>query len=186
MVSLAGYAQTHEGFLLRICEDEFCEIGTPTGYVNSKGDTIIPVGQYFYCYTDTIKGYGIVLDTNGRCMAIDNEGNYLYEVKWFDNGPDYISDGLFRIIRNGKEGYANEKGEIVIEPRYACTTPFENGKAKVTYECELVESGEYKIMKSMPGFSLTKREIKLSKYQNTDSYILNPGKPKIRFPFTII
>ncbi len=159
--SLSGFSQNSDEFLIRICEDEICELGTPSGYINIKGDTIVPVGRFYYCYTDTIRYFGIVLDTDGTCIAIDKNGNYLYEVKWFDNGPDYLREGLFRIVINGKTGYANEKGEIIIEPQFACTTPFKNGKAKVTYECELVEDGEHKTMKSHSWFYIDKAGNKI-------------------------
>ncbi len=160
-ISITGIVQARDDYLIRICEDESCELGTPSGYVNTKGDTIIPIGQFYYCYADTIKNFGFVLDTNRVCKAIDKNGKYLFDVKWYDNGPDYFSDGLFRIIINEKIGYANEKGEVIIEPQFACTTPFENGKAKVTYDCNLVNDGEYKIMESDNWFYIDKKGNKI-------------------------
>lgn len=159
--SILAFGQTNDDQLIRICEDEFCELGTPSGYVNTRGDTIIQIGRFYYCYTDTITDYGIVLDKNGVCKAIDKSGNYLYDVKWYDNGPDYPSEGLFRIIIDGKTGYANGKGKIIIEPQFACTNPFKNGKAKVTYECDLVDDGEHKIMKSDSWFYIDKTGHKI-------------------------
>ena len=51
----------------------------------------------------------------------------------FDNGDDYIQDGMYRIVDNrGRIGYADEKGKPVIKPRFAFGFPFKNGKAKVT------------------------------------------------------
>jgi len=158
---MASNGQSIDNFLFRICEDENCELGTPTGYVDSKGDTIIPLSYYYYCYTDTLKNFAVVLDKNGICKAIDKTGNILYEVKWFDNGPDYLSDGLFQIIIDGKTGYANKKGEVVINPAYSCTTPFKNGKAKVSYDCELVEEGEFTRMKSEGWFFIDKKGNKI-------------------------
>lgn len=150
-----------ENYLTRICEDKICEIGTPCGYINSKGDVIIPIGQFYSCYSDTITDFGIVLDKNSVYKAIDNTGQYLYDVKQYDNGPDAISEGLFRIIINGKTGYANEQGEVIIEPKYACTTPFENGQAKVSNKCDFVDDGEYKIMKSENWFYINKKGEKI-------------------------
>ncbi len=118
------------------------------GYINSRGDTIIPAGKYVFCYTDTFKNFAIVMDSTYRCIGIDRNENELYEVKWFDNGPDPLSEGLFRIIKNGRTGYANKDGEIVIPPQFECTTPFKNGKAKVSYDCQFVKEGEYTRMKS--------------------------------------
>ncbi len=139
-------------YLTRFCSEEPCELGTPSGYVNAFGDTIIPYGRYNYCYTDTIRNFGIVLDSNGTCLAIDVEGNYLYDVKWFDNGPDHIVEGLFRVILNDQIGYADAQGNIVIAPQYTCAEPFNQGRAKVTYSCELIDDGEYQTMKSASWF----------------------------------
>ena len=57
----------------------------------------------------------------------------------FDNGPDYLEDGLFRIIQNGKIGYADKNGVIVIEPKFECADQFENGIARVALDCTLVK-----------------------------------------------
>ena len=57
----------------------------------------------------------------------------------FDNGPDWIVDGLFRISRNGKIGYADKNGVIVIEPKFECAEQFENGVARVALNCKLVK-----------------------------------------------
>ncbi len=160
-ISIASYGYTIDDYLIRICEDKNCEFGTPSGYININGDTIIPINQFYYCFTDTLKDFAIVLDKKKICKAIDKSGNTLYEVKWYDNGPDYISEGLFRIIVEGKTGYANERGEIVIEPQYACTNPFVNGKARVSFECELVDDEEHKIMKSENWFYIDKEGKKI-------------------------
>ncbi|WP_289859248.1 MULTISPECIES: TonB family protein [Muribaculaceae] len=56
-----------------------------------------------------------------------------YPAFQYDNGDDYIRDGLYRIVdKRGKIGYADEKGNTIITPRFAFGFPFENGKAKVT------------------------------------------------------
>ena len=53
----------------------------------------------------------------GKVVAIDRNERILFEAYLFDNGPDYTSEGLFRIIHDGKIGFANENGEVVIAPR---------------------------------------------------------------------
>lgn len=51
----------------------------------------------------------------------------------YDNGPDYVREGLYRIVDGkGRMGYADESGRVVIAPRFAFALPFEGGKAKVT------------------------------------------------------
>lgn len=66
-----------------------------------------------------------------------------YRIYQYDNGDDYPSDGLFRIIdKDNHIGYASENGEIIIQPRFAFGYPFNDGKAKVT------DSGK---LKNVPG-----------------------------------
>lgn len=51
----------------------------------------------------------------------------------YDNGNDYVSEGLYRIVdKRGRIGYAAEDGETVIKPRFAFGFPFEGDRAKVT------------------------------------------------------
>lgn len=135
--------------MIKVHEGEFDEIGVPCGYLNSIGDTIIPVGKYYYCYTDTIRDFGMVIENEtGKILGIDQNGTELYEVFKYDNGPDYLQSGLFRIIKNGKIGYANQNGEILIEPRFDCAYPFEGDFAKVSDNCETIKDGEYSIWES--------------------------------------
>ena len=83
-----------------------------------------------------------------------------YAAFQYDNGDDYVSEGLYRIVdRKGRIGYADETGKTVIRPRFAFGYPFEGGKAKVT------DSGERKevagsgtgIGKVMTGTTLTNK-----------------------------
>jgi len=107
-------------------KDEYC-------YKNLKGDIIIPFGKYSICFTDTFRTYAIVLKAYKGFVAIDRQENILYEVFPFDNGPDYSSDGLFRITTNHKIGYADFlTGKIVIKPQFDFATPFVDGLAEYT------------------------------------------------------
>jgi hypothetical protein len=56
-----------------------------------------------------------------------------YPAYRFDNGDDYVQEGLYRIVDpQGKIGYATKKGQVVIKPQFAFGFPFEKGEAKVT------------------------------------------------------
>lgn len=113
-------------------DEKFC-------YINQIGDTIIPYGMFYMGFSDTIVNYGIVIqkvNNDYEMIGINKKGQRLYEIHWFDNGPDLMSDNTFRIIRNHKIGYANEKGEIIIDAQFDCAYPFEDGMAKVSYKCE--------------------------------------------------
>jgi hypothetical protein len=68
----------------------------------------------------------------------------------YDNGDDYFREGLRRVVdKNGKIGYVDEAGKIVIRPRFSCAFPFQNGRAKVADICETVPvSSEHSEWKS--------------------------------------
>lgn len=51
----------------------------------------------------------------------------------YDNGDDYLSEGMYRIVdRKGRIGYADADGRTAIKPIFAFGYPFQGGKAKVT------------------------------------------------------
>ena len=87
--------------------------------------------------------------SDGKWVIMNSKKMALYAVFVYDNGPDYAADGLIRVVKNSKIGYADAKTyEIVIEPQFDCAYPFENGKAKVSTKCQTVKEGEYSVWKS--------------------------------------
>lgn len=139
---LASYGQTNENndYLIKVCDTTF----NTCGYANQKGDTIIPLGKYPICYTDTFRTYAIVTIPKMGFVAIDRKETFLYEVYPFDNGPDYESNGLFRIIANDKIGFADvTTGKVMIKPQFDCAWPFEHGVAKVSIDCKILSDGEH-------------------------------------------
>ena len=59
--------------------------------------------------------------------------NNRYAVYQYDNGDDYFSEGLQRIVdKYGKFGFRDSFGATVIAPQYAFAFPFKDGYAKVT------------------------------------------------------
>lgn len=55
-----------------------------------------------------------------------------------------MCEGLRRIVDDqGRIGFSDEKGKVVISPRFAFAFPFENGVAKATFDGKSVEEGEY-------------------------------------------
>lgn len=105
--------------------------------VNEKGETIAPYGKFDFCFFDSTYTFGTVYDPVKKgFFAYDVSGKELFQVMQFDNGPDYVEDGLFRIVKDSLIGYADENGEIVIEPQFQCAYPFEDGKAQVSKNCK--------------------------------------------------
>jgi hypothetical protein len=135
------------------------------GYINSKGDTIVPIGKYLLCQDSVIKTIGFVYGNKG-IFCINTQGKELFEVFNYDNGPDIPSNGLFRIIKDGKIGYANLKGQIVIAPQYKCAWPFEKGKAQVSNNCKIVQDGEIKLWKEGDWFYIDKKGKKKLEIKN--------------------
>lgn len=106
-------------------------------YFDQHGNKIL--GDYYAAYTDTITDFGIVADPG--FVLIDRNGKHIYKIFSFDNGPDYTSEGLYRITENGKIGYVDSlTSKIKIRPQFDCAFPFENGKAKVSFKCKRVSA----------------------------------------------
>jgi len=123
--------------LIAITDEDYLQYGVNVAFINHNGDTIIPFGKYTYYGTDTLKYYANVIEHPndsvwGRRIAIDRSQNILFDLVSFDNGPDYFSEGLTRSQRNGKMGFSNKYGQIVIPCIYDFVKSFENGKAEVT------------------------------------------------------
>ncbi len=131
-------------------------------YVDSKGKTVIPFGKYNMCFTDTFKKYAIVLKPKIGFVAIDRHEKVLYTIFPFDNGPDYTSEGLFRILKDGKIGYVDSASfAIKIQPRYGCAFPFKNGVAKVSDDCKTIPDKEHTVWISNKWFYINKAGIRV-------------------------
>lgn len=159
MLVFSSNSQTSDdsGYLYLIEDPETMDCG----YINAQGDIVIPVGKYYMCLSDTLKTFGIVASEAGF-IGIDANEKTLFTVFNYDNGPDYVEDGLFRIVENDLIGYANMKGEIVIPPTYPCAWPFENGQARVAINCSSSMMDEYELWESDEWFEIDKTGKKIS------------------------
>lgn len=128
-ISMNIYAQDDKLYIYYY--PNFEDVDATLGYVDSSGKVVIPAGKYPYIFTAEFDKIAFVLlkDRKG-VYAIDRNEKILFQVCSYEIGPDIVSNGLFRIIENGKIGFANMNGEIVIKPRYQFVYPFqENGFA---------------------------------------------------------
>lgn len=118
--------------------------GFKSGYVNEKGDTVIPLDRYL-CYTDKFEYYAIVFDIEkNKLIGIDKNQKKLFEAVFStEMEPISESDGRILIVSNDKYGYANHKGEIVIQPKYSCAESFYKGKARVSNQCRKSKDEHY-------------------------------------------
>ena len=160
LVISCNESNSQDDYLVKVNEEND-ELGEVFGYANRDGEIVIPFDKYAYCYTDTFVNYAIVMNYDNKCVAIDRDENVLYEVFMFDNGPDYVEEGLFRIVKDGKMGFANEDGKIVIEPKYDFAYPFENGKSKVTFDAKFTKEDEMTRVESDSWFFINKEGNKI-------------------------
>ncbi len=102
-----------------------------TALSESDGDTIN--GQIIFLIDPKKRGDALVLIT--PYSAFNRKGEFLFTPFFFDNGPDYISEGLFRIVKNNKIGFADREGNVVIPPNFGFATPFQHGLSFYCVEC---------------------------------------------------
>lgn len=128
-VLIIGYSSCDTPILMRYdatltahTTEPYLEVGVPVCYLNERGDTIVPYGKYRYCQTDTIKKIGFAYENkpkDARIICINDAGKELFYVFKYDNGPDYIQEGLFRIMdEDGLVGFADSLGNVIIEPQF--------------------------------------------------------------------
>lgn len=67
--------------------------------------------------------------------AFDRNGKLLFHPLRYDNGPDYESEGTIRCVENGKVGFVNREGKIIIEPQWDWAAAFNYGYAIVCNGC---------------------------------------------------
>ena len=134
-VLIIGYSSCDTPILMRYdatltahTTEPYLEVGVPVCYLNERGDTIVPYGKYRYCQTDTIKKIGFAYENkpkDARIICINDAGKELFYVFKYDNGPDYIQEGLFRIMNeDGLVGFADSLGNVVIKPQFKFAYPF--------------------------------------------------------------
>lgn len=113
--------------------------------LDKKGDTVFKLDpkKYFVCFSDTVKNFLVVAPRDRKgWWAIDLKENFLFQVYNTSPGepsPDELIDGKIRIVdKDGRIGFANEKGEITIKPQFEFATEFSNGKAIIGQGCKKV------------------------------------------------
>lgn len=118
-----------------------------TGYINNKGEWIIPAKYYTgyrFSKNENMNNWAIVYltqedYTNGNRKLIDDKG-ILSDFNWdlivTEPTLDFASNGLSvkKDPITGKDGYVNEKGEWAISPIYEHAFKFsDNGLARVLF-----------------------------------------------------
>lgn len=92
------------------------------GFKNEKSEIIIP--PQFENVSNIGEEDLIGVIKKGTFYRMDRKGNLKFESVFFDNGWDYYEQGLARFLKNGKVGFHDKKGNIIIKPEYDFAKPF--------------------------------------------------------------
>ncbi len=103
------------------------------GYKTINGEIVIKA-RYRLVYTDTLHLMATIMTPDWEVVCIDRNDSVLCRPFIFDNGPDYISEGVFRIVENGKMGFADTDGKIVIPAVFDFVAPFGDGVEELREE----------------------------------------------------
>ncbi len=99
------------------------------GYLDKEGKEVIrPQYQYASHFKN---GKAVVQMTDGKYALIDLNGKILNKYNYAYVGD--LGDGLLSFQENvqGKYGFMDEKGRVVISPRYTSVEPFHQGRTVV-------------------------------------------------------
>ena len=111
------------------------------GYRNKAGELVVPARYVIAkCFLET--GIAAVADRHGWAY-IDRHGKVVLTPFIFDNGPDYFAEGLARFVKDGKMGFFDTQGRVVIDARFDWVEPFSNGRAKFCSGCKKQFHGEH-------------------------------------------
>jgi hypothetical protein len=100
--------------------------------------------RYWSSMTFDSHGLAAVWSREHGWMYVNRKGAVLITgVQSMDNFADSFHDGLVRIVRDNKYGFADRKGRLVIEPVYDGAMNFEKGRAKVCKRCKIETKDEY-------------------------------------------
>jgi hypothetical protein len=98
---------------------------TLMGYKSLIGEIIIKAK--YQNGSDTLCRMAIVLNSEFKFVGIDRNDSIILRPYIYDNGPDYVEEGLFRFVEKGKIGFANLDGQKIISAKYDFATPFSDG-----------------------------------------------------------
>lgn len=129
--------QDSSQYLFPVSKDSLIRYDTDIAFLNQNKDTVIQFGLHklYFEKFDTLYNY-IIVESNTGFVGLNLKGEIIFDAYTYgDFQLDDYSDGLCRIHRNGKIGYINKVGEIVIPCIYECADYFENGKARVALKC---------------------------------------------------
>lgn len=120
------------------------------GFKDEQGQVVIPP-QYCAVFQEAfVDRIACVVDARqktaagrDRLIAIDKCNNFVLEPFTFDNGPDYVREGVFRFWKDGKIGFADKDGHTVIPAQFDFAGPFDQGMTGFCIGCKPQAFDEY-------------------------------------------
>lgn len=104
------------------------------GFRNAAGEIVI-YPRFLHAYAFTPGGIAAVIDGDARPAFIDTSGRVIAEAFFYDNGPDYFTERRARIVVDGKVGFIDERGSIIVRPAYDWASAFCHGLSVVCVGC---------------------------------------------------
>ena len=101
------------------------------GYINSKGEEIIP---FVYDAVGRISDGRVAVCLNGKWGFVTLDNKVVIPFEYDEVGK--FGCGLANIKKGDKWGYINEQNELIIACKYDCCETFRNGKATVWLDGE--------------------------------------------------
>ncbi len=120
--------------------------GERWGYKDAAGDVVI-LPKFILAREFSAEGLAAVAN-EGEWVLIDRWGRTLARPFVTDDGPDPFREGRARFVSDGKFGFFDAFGRVVIPPRFDFAKPFANGLAAVCRGCKLVRKGEHTTVSS--------------------------------------
>lgn len=123
------------------------------GVKDQDGRIVVPAQFQVFSFVkdgDPVEGETIFFDgtkdrdeeKNAWGYVYDRKGNFLYRPFAYDNGADYFSEGVRRFVRNGKVGFADRNGKVIIEAGHDFVSPFHYGYAAYCDGCDWEKTGD--------------------------------------------
>ncbi|MEY8760354.1 WG repeat-containing protein [Chryseobacterium tongliaoense] len=118
------------------------------GVKNQDGKIIVPAQFKVFSYLkdgELVQENTIYFDgfkeneakeKNAWGYVYDRNGNFLYRPFLYDNGADYFAEGVRRFVKNGKVGFADRNGTVIIKPEHDFVSPFNYGYAAFCDGCD--------------------------------------------------
>jgi hypothetical protein len=102
-------------------------------------------------------------------VVYGRSGKKLFAPFFFDNGPDYLAEGLMRYVDNKKVGFVNRLGQKIIEAKYDFVSIFDYGIASFCNGCEWAHLGEHSYVRGGVWGYINKKdqEVKVTKHRKT-------------------